>query len=163
MSDPLATYLNDHRAGAAGAIELLEAVAERQRGRKLGWFAAELLIDVREDRDVLERLAKPFGTPSVLKEAAGWLAGKLSRLKMPGDDEDDLRTFEALEAVVVGIGGKKALWDALAIIAPSDARLQGFDFMQLARRAQGQMDRVNGRRLELAPRALTAAAEPAAR
>jgi hypothetical protein len=155
MSDPLGRYLNDHRAGAAMAIELLEAMSERHRDSDLGTFASDMLARVREDRDVLEALVERVGTPNVLKEAAAWLGEKVTRLKLRGQD-DDLGTFEALETLALGIAGKRALWDALDTIAPRDRRLHGVDFPRLASDAQRQMDLVNARRLAMAPTALAA-------
>jgi hypothetical protein len=154
VGDPLGTYLNDHRAGAAGAIELLEHLVAHHRGTELGTFAEDLLVRVRADRDVLERLVEAVGEPNVLKEAAAWVGEKLSRLKLPKDDEAGLGLFETLEALVLGITGKKALWDALAQIAPDDRRLAGVDFGALARDAQSQVNLVNARRLAMVHDAL---------
>jgi hypothetical protein len=152
MSDPLATYLNDHRAGAAGALELLEAMVERHAGRDLGRFAAQLLLRIREDSEVLDRLVETAGAPNVLKEAVAWLGEKVSRLKLPLHDEDGLGTFEALEALLLGINGKRALWQALAAL--DDPRVAGPDYAELVRRADEQIEQVNGCRLRLAPSAL---------
>jgi hypothetical protein len=40
MSDPLATYLHDHLGGAKAAIDLLEAMRDRQEEQALRAFAA---------------------------------------------------------------------------------------------------------------------------
>jgi hypothetical protein len=53
MSDPLATYLHDHLAGAVVAINLLEALRDQHDGELLGQFAAEQLVEVEADRAVL--------------------------------------------------------------------------------------------------------------
>jgi hypothetical protein len=58
MSDPLATYLHDHLAGAAVAIDLLESMQRSNGGRPLGQFAKSLLADIEADRDVLRQLAE---------------------------------------------------------------------------------------------------------
>lgn len=152
MSDGLATYLNDHRAGATMAVELLEAMTEHPDA-DLAAFASHLLSRVNADRAVLERLMETVGTRSVFKEAAAWAAEKVSRLKLRGLS-DDLGVFEALETLALGIAGKRSLWQALGRIAPADARLQGVDYARLAADAQEQADLVNERRLRLAPAAL---------
>jgi hypothetical protein len=154
MSDPLATYLNDHQAGSVGAIELLQALVQRDRETDLGRFASDLLLAVRADQDVLERLVKKVGSASVMKEALAWLGEKVARLKVPGPSDDGLGTFEALEALLLGITGKRALWEALGRIAVDDPRLAGVDYAALAESAQRQIDLVNARRLRLAPEAL---------
>ena len=43
MSDPLATYLHDHLAGAVHAIDLLESMRKQHMDEPLGRFAARLL------------------------------------------------------------------------------------------------------------------------
>jgi hypothetical protein len=50
--------------------------------------------------------------------------------------------------------GKRSLWRALAVIAPSDPRLTGIDFAALVSRAQKQYDSVERRRLSAAGAAL---------
>jgi hypothetical protein len=160
MSDPLATYLHDHLAGAVVAINLLEALHDQHGGEPLGQFAAELLVEVEADRAVLQRLAERVGAgPSGLKEATAWLGEKVSRLKLRRRAAGGLGTFEALEALALGILGKLALWRALAVMSAVDARLHGVDFDHLAARAQAQHARVEERRLETARTTLHAAQE----
>jgi hypothetical protein len=160
MSAPLATYLHDHLAGAVVAINLLEALRDRHAGEPLGQFAAELLTEVEADREVLQVLAERVGArSSALKEATAWLGEKVSRLKLRRRAAGGLGTFEALEALALGILGKLALWRAMALVAAADVRLHGVDFDHLAARAQAQHAQVEERRLEAARTALRAAPE----
>jgi hypothetical protein len=94
-----------------------------------------------------------------LKELASWIGEKVGRIKLGPDSGSGLATFEALEFLALGIQGKLALWRALQIVAPSDPRLSGIDFEQLAMRAQSQHDKVEQRRLETARTALRPAAK----
>lgn len=151
MSDPLATYLQDHLAGSSFAIELLESLRDRFHDQPLGTLAEALLADVRDDQQVLLRMIDRVGKGGLdLKSAAGWIAEKLSRLKLQDDDGAGLGTFEALETLALGILGKASLWHALAVIREQDARVAGEDFSQLAARAEAQHDRVEAHRLQLA-------------
>jgi hypothetical protein len=153
MSDSLGTYLRDHLAGAAYAIELLEFMRDQHKNDELGPFAAQLLVEIEEDRDILRQLAERVGAGgTTIKELTAWLGEKLSRMKLGHDG--DLATFEGLEFLTVGIHGKWVLWCALAAVAPGDPRLEGLDFAALAARAQSQHDRVDERRLEAARAAL---------
>ena len=157
MSDPLATYVHDHLAGAVVAINLLETMREQYAGEPLGRFAAELLVEVEADQAVLQGLAGRVGAePSLLKEAVGWLGEKASRLKLGRRGAGEFGTFEALEALALGILGKLGLWRALGLVAATDGRLHGVDFEQLAARAQAQHARVEAHRLEMARTALRA-------
>jgi hypothetical protein len=62
--------------------------------------------------------------------------------------------LEALDALALGIEGKRALWTALAAGAPAVPRLQGVDLNLLQQRAQQQRERVEVWRLEAARKAL---------
>lgn len=153
MDDPLRTYIQDHLAGASLAVELLTSVEREHDHEPLGRFAAELLVEVEEDRSVLKGLADRLGIgSSPLKESAAWISERLSRLKFR--HESDFGTFELLEALALGIAGKLSLWRALATVAPSDDRLHGLDFEQLIARAESQHARVEERRLQAARTAL---------
>ena len=69
MNDPLAIYLHDHLAGSKVAIDLLGAVRDQHAREPLGQFAAELLVEIEEDRAVLRQLGERVG------------AGRSSRVK----------------------------------------------------------------------------------
>ena len=56
MSDPLATYIEDHLAGADYAIDLLQAIRDQYAGEPLADFAASMLIEVEADRATLKRV-----------------------------------------------------------------------------------------------------------
>ena len=150
--DALATYLEDHRSGALGAVELLEALESRGGDTDLAAFAADILGRVKQDVVVLDQVIDRVGERSRLKEAAAWVAQKAAHLKMPGDDM--LGVFESLEALGLGILGKRSLWEALGRIADGDRRLAEFDFSGLMRKAEEQFERVNDRRLAMAPAVL---------
>ena len=151
MSDALGTYLHDHLAGAAYAIDLVEFMCDQHKGNDLGEFATRLLVDIKADRDVLRQLADRAGAgSSTLKELTAWLGEKVSRLKLRHDTTDGLGIFEALEFLELGIHGKFELWCALGPVAASDNRLQGIDFDGLAARAEKQRVMVENRRLEVA-------------
>ena len=150
-SDNLTTYLQDHLAGALHAIELLKAMRDHFAGEPLGAFASQILAEVEADRDILAKLTESAGgTAGGVKEWGAWLSEKVSRLKLKHGSADGLGTFEALEFLVIGIHGKRALWRALAVVATFDLRLQGIDFAQLTARAESQHQRVEEQRLACA-------------
>jgi hypothetical protein len=150
-SDALTTYLQDHLAGALHAIELLKAMRDHFSGEPLGTFATEMLKEIEADRDALAKLAEGVGgTAGGMKEWAAWLSEKVSRLKLKHGSADGLGTFEALEFLIIGIHGKRALWRAMGEVASFDKRLHGFDFDELIARAENQHGRVEERRLACA-------------
>jgi hypothetical protein len=155
MSDPLSTYLHDHLGGAKAAIDLLEAMRDGHKDQPQKNFAASLLIEVQADRDTLQRLAEKVGSgSSALKEFSGWLAEKVTRLKLGQGSGGDFGTFEALEFLALGVRGKMGMWQALDVAAVGDTRLSGCDFKQLAARAEAQYQQVEQNRMQAAKTAL---------
>jgi hypothetical protein len=157
MDDPLATYLQDHLAGAVAAIELLEALRSQEADQPLGRVATGLLQEIEADRETLRGLVARIGAqPSVLKEATAWVAQWISRWKLGQLPTDRLGVFEALEVLSLGILGKRALWRAMQAIASTDPRLGDVAYDELLARAEEQFSRVEGLRLDYAPIALRA-------
>jgi hypothetical protein len=151
MSDSLSTYLHDHLAGSNFAIELLEGLRDHYHYEELGVFAAALLVDVLQDKEVLQGISDRVGSSHLdLKQAAAWLSEKASKVKLGHDDKERLGTFEALETLELGISGKLALWQILPVIATIDSRVPALDFSRLAARAQEQIIRVEQHRKQVA-------------
>jgi ABC-type hemin transport system ATPase subunit len=100
---------------------------------------------------VLRGLAEQVGVgSSAFKELTAWLSQKVNRVKLAGESPSDFGTFEALEFLQLGIHGKWALWQALAVVATTDERLRGTDFLRLATRAATQESQVEQMRLQAA-------------
>ncbi len=155
MSNPLATYLHDHLAGSNFATELLKNLQDQHAGKPLGQFAATLLIELEEERQILQGIIDRVGAePSTLKEATAWVGEKVARIKLRRASSAELGTFEALEALSLGILGRAALWRALSVISPTDVRVRGVDFDALIAGAHAQHAQVEERRLQIAVAAL---------
>lgn len=153
----IATYLNDHLAGSVVALELLEHLEAAHAGTPLESFLAELRADIAADRGELESLMNRLGiAESRTRKASAWLAEKITELKLRIDDPagGELRLFESLEALSLGIEGKHSLWLALAAAAADAPGLKVLDYDRLAQRAVEQRRRVETLRLETARKAL---------
>lgn len=153
----IATYLNDHLAGSVGALELLEHLEKEHPDTEVGRLASEVRAEVAADQQVLESLMERLEvTRSRTRRAAAWLGEKAAELKLRLDDPagGSLRLFESLEALSLGIEGKKSLWQALAAAAEEAPHLRAADYEDLIRRADEQRNRVETARLESARRAL---------
>src|SRR5690349_9668817 len=71
----IATYLNDHLAGAVAAVELLGHLAAAQAGTALEPVLAEVRAEVATDRQELEALmARLQIAQSRPRQATAWLA-----------------------------------------------------------------------------------------
>jgi hypothetical protein len=84
------------------------------------------------------------------------LEERLSRVKLRGQRDGDLETFEALEFLQLGIHGKLALWRALAVAAATDAGIKATDFSHVAGRAE-ERGKLEQQRLEAARTAFCSA------
>jgi hypothetical protein len=144
-SPPLSTYLNDHHAGAEGAIQLTAKAADNNQGTPLGTFLSTLLNDIEADMASLHRIMDLLEVrPVTLKQMAGKVGEKVSRLKLHEGvtgDPDVSRLLE-LETLSVGITGKADLWQTLTELARTDTRLADVDLARLTDRAQDQLQRV---------------------
>jgi hypothetical protein len=157
MDDPLTTYLHDHQAGSSFAVELLKKLASEFDGTPSGAIARELLEQVQVDRQTLEQLIGKVGQANPdLYDALGWIAERVSRIKLKHDDPSGLGAFEAFETISLGILGKRALWECLQVRQQVDTRVAGLDYPALITRAEQQFQKANQYRLELIHDALSA-------
>jgi hypothetical protein len=153
----LRIYLNDHLAGSVAALELLDHLTDLHSDPARKQFFVGLRAEIEEDQKVLQRmLAQVGGEESPVRKAAAWLTEKLGRAKLKLEDSGDgeLRVFEALETLALGIQGKLTLWQALEAAADRIPQFQGMDFPRLKQRAQQQHQRVEDQRLQSARTAL---------
>lgn len=151
MKDDLATYLNDHMAGARFAMSLLSHMCDTYRSEPLGNTAAKLLEEIEDDFAVLQTIASKLsaGTDPI-KEAAAWLAQKASQIKLRCTRDNPLGTFEAIEFLSLGVLGKLKLWQVLSILASTRPEFENIDFAELELRAQAQHDELERQRREVA-------------
>ena len=145
----LHAYLESHLAGALQALALLRDVRERW-DEETAAFLGTLLGEIEEDEAVLEDVLQRVGAgPSRLKNAGAAAAEKAMSLRQRLTDAR-LARVETLEALLLGVRGKRALWAALEALAHTDGRLRDVDFGALGRRAEDQLGRIERRRLAAA-------------
>jgi hypothetical protein len=148
--EALTVYLNDHLAGSAAGIELAGKLRDNNQGTELGKVMVALHHDISEDRETLEALMGQLDVERhPVKEAAGWLLEKVSRLRLnPAlTGSTELTRLLETEALSLGIEGKLAMWLALREAAAADPRLAGTDYDRLIERARGQRRSLEPHRL----------------
>ena len=153
--DHLATYLNDHLAGATIAIEHLDDL--EATAKDIAPALADLRADIEAGREELRSIMRELDiAESRARSAGAWVAEKGARLKMRADDKATgaLRRLESLEAVALGIQGKHALWRALNVAAEAAPALRARDYDRLVTRAVDQHNRAESLRLDAAKAAL---------
>lgn len=153
MPSALHIYLQDHLAGATFGLELVQRCHRNNEGTEFAEPLAELTVEIAEDRRTLRRIMHDVGADvSRTKVAAGWTLEKIRRLKPNGGllGYTPLARVVELESLVIGIAGKKAMWQALDDVAASDDLLGRHYFSRLAERADDQLSRVEALRLDAA-------------
>lgn len=152
----LGIYLNDHLAGAIAGRELAKRCRSNNRGTALASYLATFLKELQaDDAAVRETLLRIGVKPDVVKQAAGWLAEKVGRLKLNGQliRYSDLSRLEEIEALCAGVELKRSLWRSLRRVAVSDVRLGAIDFDRLEERAEAQRTALEGFRMQAVARA----------
>ena len=151
----VATYLNDHLAGAVAAVRLLESLADVYE--ELRPRLSALRVDVEADRlDLQALMARLDIGESQARKIGGWVAEQATALKMRLDDSADgpLRLFESLEFLSLGIAGKLGLWEVLKAAAEVSPQLRCADYNRLIQRALNQRRRAEALKHEAAVEAL---------
>jgi hypothetical protein len=147
----LSVYLNDHFAGATGAMSRVRYAASRYDG-ELGAFFSQIAREIDADRDALRRVMDAEGVRVAYpKLVLAWAGEKAGRLKLNGrlTRQSPLTPFLELEALELGITGKLLLWKALREKRPPGA--SAVDLDDLITRAESQRADVERQRLAAAP------------
>src|SRR5881296_509718 len=144
----LDSYLNDHLAGSVSALELVGHWAHAHKGEPLGAFFAECEAKIKADQDTLRDVMRTLGVEeSKMRQAGAWAAEKVgrARLMIAGDEQGSLGLVLTLEGLIMGVTGKKLMWRAVA--AAKLPRLKSYNFEQLQRRAEQQVERIEAERI----------------
>ncbi len=163
-AEALAHYLQEHLAGSVAALQLMETLADHERGGPLEARLRGLHAEVSEEQDTLrDILARLDGGESRLKQVAGWLTEKahVARLALAERAHPALVRLDGLESLALGLQGKLALYRALAAAAPGEPRLGGYPFTALEARTLLQHAMVERERMAAAMEAFGGAADGA--
>ena len=131
--------------------------ARSNRRSAYGGFLEDLAREIDEDR---ESLLKAMGRLGVgvdrLKVFGGWGSEKLGRLKLNGRllGYSPLSRVVELEALLLAVQGKLALWRSLEHLKTDLSQLSGFDFATLIARAETQVAELERNRLRAVADAL---------
>lgn len=134
----LRTYLNDHLAGASAAVWTLVRLAADHSGGELGQPLANLRDQVAMDRDTLRDVVGELpGRESPWKRALGAVVAVAAwgRNLMPGSRPTPA---EELEALAIGVWGKRLLWGTMTRVAERDPRFAELEVEELTERAEEQ-------------------------
>ena len=140
-NEHLATYMRDHLGGASFGAELAQRVAENNAGTEFGEPLSRLAAEIDADRDQLISLMDALDVNrDVVKESLAWAGEKVARLKLNNrlTGYSPLSRLEELEALMLGVSGKLALWRVLIGVREQYLPLATADLPALAERAEVQ-------------------------
>lgn len=147
----LATYLNDHYAGATAGVRLAGRSAKRNRDSELGRFLSRLTEEIDGDRRALRSVMSELGVGvNRAKQVAALGSEALARLK----PNRRLAAYSPLSRVIelelleLGITGKLAMWRVL--VKAVDEPLGSADLPGLIERAESQRSEVERHRVQVA-------------
>jgi hypothetical protein len=144
----LDSYLNDHLAGSVSALELLAHLADVHKVESLGTFFREMEREIKADQDTLRDVMRSLGIEeSKVRQAGAWAAEKVGRARLiiAGDEPGSFGLVLTLEGLIMGVTGKKLMWRALA--AAKLSQLSGYNFEELQRGAEQQIQRIEAERI----------------
>jgi hypothetical protein len=150
----LAIYLQDHRAGAAGGVQLARRLHGNTSNTPIAETTANVCAEIEDALDVLDRVMEHLDVGrDRLKIAAAWGGEKLGRLKLNGNlvGYSPLSRLVELELLDLGLTGQTEMW--LALDKTLGARLAGFDLPGQIERARGLRETVERLRLDAAAEA----------
>jgi hypothetical protein len=151
----LEIYLADHHAGSVAGVELAKRMARSNRGTPMGQALDRLVGEIEADRVTLENVLAAAGVQlSFFKDRLAWTLEKADRLKPNGllRGSSALGRLHELEALSLGVWGKRALWLTLGKLR-EPARPPSFDFDALAKRAEAQFREIEELRIAAAAQA----------
>ena len=134
----LSRYLQSHLAGSDAGLAIASRLAARHAGAELGAAMERLAGEIRSEQGIVRAAIARLPTrPEPVKRvlgmvaAAGRFAGSLPFVPEPSVIED-------LEALAVGVWGKRLLWGAMTRVAASEGGFDDIDLGELAASAEDQ-------------------------
>ena len=154
----LIAYLRDHLSGADMAIRVVHRLGSTHQGTEDGTLFRRLSKEFEEDRSVVRTLLTQLGASGrSIKRAAGFASGTVLSVTA-GGEPGDLSLLRTLEALAIGVQGKRCLWRALQNLRTVPSTVDGMNFVELEAKAVRQWEAIEERRRALVARTFSAAA-----
>ena len=118
----LGDYLREHLSGSDAAIHVVDRLRHAHDRADERVLFARLFEEFQEERQVVRALVTQLGeSPFSVKRIAGKVTGSIVETIVRTHD-DDLSLFRALEALSIGVQGKRCLWRSLQSLDSAAAR-----------------------------------------
>jgi hypothetical protein len=144
----LIAYLRDHLSGSDVAVAVVHRLVSTDHSGAERPLFQRLAKEFEEDRSVVRAVLNELGASGrSIKRAAGGASGAMLSVTA-GGAPGELSFLRTLEALSIGVQGKRCMWRALQNLnAPG-----GMDFVELEAKAIRQWEAIEERRRGLVPR-----------
>lgn len=150
--EALIAYLRDHLAGSDVATRVVHRLASTQQGGDDRMLFQRLAREFDEDRSAVRALLGRLGTSGrSIKRVVGFASGTVLSLAA-GGEPGDLSLLRTLEALSIGVQGKRCMWRALQNVPRVPSGGHGMNFIELEAKAVRQWDAIEERRCRLVAR-----------
>lgn len=134
-AEALAGYLNEHLAGAEGALRVASRLRAVGDDDDLVRFMDRFSADIERERAVLEDILGLLDAdPSLIGRTVGTVGGMVMRVREVISETPT--RLEDLEALAIGVWGRRLLWGTLVRVATHDDRFDTFDLDRLVATAE---------------------------
>jgi hypothetical protein len=146
----LVTYLHEHLTGADAAIRIVERLRRTQTDERplFEWLNHEFEADHQVVQAILRMLGASSGSP---KRLLGQASGSVLK-RMAGGAAGDLSLLRTLEALAIGVQGKRCMWRALQAVRPALQPPGTRSLSDLDAAAVRQWEAIEQRRAVMVPR-----------
>jgi hypothetical protein len=152
----LIAYLRDHLSGSDTAIRVVQRLVSTHEGTEDGMLFRRLSKELEEDRSIVRALLTELGASGrSMKRVAGHASGAVLSVTA-GGEPGDLSLLRTLEALSIGVQGKRCMWRALQNLRPTPSTVHGMDFVELEAKAIRQWEAIEERRRDLVARTFSA-------
>jgi hypothetical protein len=134
-----AGYLNDHLGGSEAALKITERLVEQHAEDEVGAYMRTLRTEIEEGRAAIRTVLRLLDEgESVLTRSVGAVGGMLMWLRDAAPIGPAPTLLEDLEALAIGVWGKRLLWGTVARATIYDPRLAVLDADRLAAQAEAE-------------------------
>jgi hypothetical protein len=120
---PLATYLHGHIAGSRSAEALAQRLIDAGDVPDAEAFLSGFIDDIRRERSYVDSLLDRMSADQGILRRGVDAAAELASRAMGPASAASPGTFADLEALAIGVWGKRLLWGTLSRLADVDKRL----------------------------------------
>ncbi len=152
----LIAYLRDHLSGSDMAIRVVRRLGSAHKGTEDGMLFRRLSQELEEDRSVVRALLTGLGASGrSMKRLAGYASGAVLSVTA-GGEPGNLSLLRTLEALSIGVQGKRCMWRAMQNLRATPSTVHGTNFVELEAKAVRQWEAIEERRRDLVAQTFSA-------